>query len=120
MRIIVVEDNPDIRECLELILSDSGYSVMTFASPEGIFAAIEEHKPDLILMDVMLEGHDGRDICKAIKANRITGSIPVIIISATEGVEKTLADCCASDFVAKPFDIDLLLSKIRSHLSVSN
>lgn len=116
-KILAVDDNPAILDALNEILSFEGYDVVTLLDGNSIFETIAETHPDLILLDVMLDDLDGRDICHAIKYDKNTHDIPVILISATHGLEDILKDPGApNDFVAKPFDIHYLLSKIDTHL----
>jgi len=82
-----------------------------------VFKKIDECVPDLILLDVMLAGLDGREICKKIKSTESTKNIPVIMVSATPAVNQTVRDFGANDFVAKPFDIFQLLNKIEHQLA---
>ncbi|MGX5689688.1 response regulator receiver domain-containing protein [Arcticibacter tournemirensis] len=116
-KILAVDDNPAILDALNDILSFEGYEVVTLSDGSFIFEAIAESHPDLILLDVMLDNLDGRDICHAIKDDRNTNHIPVILISATHNLQDTLKNEGApNDFIAKPFDIDFLLTKIDTQL----
>ncbi|MDB5127275.1 PleD family two-component system response regulator, partial [Mucilaginibacter sp.] len=107
----------DILEVLTYLLSDSGYEIEALSSGEEIFETISRFRPDLILMDVMLAGMDGRDICRQLKENIATHRLPVILISASHDLTQTIYHHGApDDFVPKPFDIDHLLSKIKRQL----
>ena len=79
-RILAVEDERDILECLDIILSSSGYLVETSLTGLNIEQKILDFNPDLILLDIMLGSIDGREICRAIKTNRETRHIPVIMV----------------------------------------
>lgn len=116
-RILAVDDNPAILDALQDILSFEGYEVITLSDGGSIFEAIANASPDLILLDVMLDNLDGRDICHAIKYDRATCNIPVILISATHNlVDEIKEPGGPNDFVAKPFDIDYLLDRIEHQL----
>ncbi len=116
-KILAVDDNPAILDALNDILSFEGYEVVTLSDGSSIFEAIAESHPDLILLDVMLDNLDGRDICHAIKDDRNTNHIPVILISATHNLQDTLrTEGAPNDFIAKPFDIEFLLTKIDTQL----
>ena len=116
-RILAVDDNPGILDALNEILSFEGYEVTTLADGNSIFEAIAAVEPDLILLDVMLDNLDGRDICHALKGDKNTNHIPVILISATHNLRDVLKDPGApNDFVAKPFDIHYLLNKIDNQI----
>ena|ERR1700749_4842191 len=116
-RILAVDDDLFILDALTEVLKYSGYDVECTPRGEEVFTKIDEYVPDLILLDVMLAGLDGREICKKIKADERTRQIPVIMVSATHGINRTVKDFGANDFVAKPFDIFMLLNKIEQQLS---
>jgi DNA-binding response OmpR family regulator len=119
-KILILDDDNDILEILSLILLDSNYEIRTLSSGESVFEHIKAFQPDLILMDVMLGGMDGRDICKNIKENHLTSFLPVILISGTHDLADSLHMIGApNDFVAKPFDIDHLLHKIELQFSAT-
>ncbi|MBB6109929.1 response regulator [Mucilaginibacter lappiensis] len=116
-RILAVDDDSDILEVLQYILEDSGYEVITLADGHHLFDKIKESQPDLILLDIMLGNLDGRDLCKSVKTGMETHGIPVILISASHEVSRTLNQTGApDDFIAKPFDIDVLLRSINRQL----
>ena len=116
--ILAVDDDKDILEVLQFILEDSGYEVKTLSDGHKLFEKLNEQLPDLILMDIMLNGLDGRDLCKNVKLNYTTQSIPVIMISASHNISDVLhQDCAPNDFLAKPFDINMLLNKIQRQLA---
>jgi DNA-binding response OmpR family regulator len=117
-KILVLDDDEDILDILSFILKDSGYEIQTLTNGESVFEAIRQFNPDLVLMDVMLAGLDGRVICNRIKSNDSTHDLPVILISGTHDLAKSLRQQGApNDFVAKPFDIDFLLGKIKGQLN---
>lgn len=116
-RILAVEDEPDILEILKLIFSGEGYDVETSSSGKDVFSIINTFHPHVIVMDIMLGELDGRDICKNLKSNNSTNHIPVIMVSAHPGIEKTISDVGANDFLPKPFDINELLDKVQNHMS---
>ncbi len=119
-RILAVDDNPAILDALNEILSFEGYDVITLSDGNAIFEAIADVHPDLILLDVMLDDLDGREICQAIKDNKNTSHIPVILVSATHDLQDFLHTSGApDDFIAKPFDIHYLLRKIDTQLSAA-
>ncbi|MDF3076237.1 MAG: response regulator [Sphingobacteriaceae bacterium] len=119
-RILAIDDNPFILEALQDILEFSGYEVATLLDGNLVFETIGDNPPDLILLDVMLGGLDGREICSAIKESDRTQNIPVILISASHNLKDSMHQKgCPDDFVAKPFDIDFLLNKIQSHIKAA-
>ena len=116
-RILVVEDDENIRETIEFLLCGAGYEVATCSTGKDIFVSIENYQPHLILLDILLGELNGRDICRAIKNNRKTSNIPVIIISSMHNIYNTIADEGANDVIAKPFTEDILLSRINRQLA---
>lgn len=117
-RILAVDDDRDILEVLQIILEDSGYEVETLSEAHLLFDKLRDSKPDLILMDIMLGSADGRELCKFLKLQAKTQAIPVIMISASHTVSDVLKqECAPDDFITKPFDIDVLLNKIKKQLA---
>ena len=119
-RILAVDDDRDILEVLQYILEDSGYEVETLANGQYLLDRISQNPPDLILLDIMLGNLDGRDLCRKVKTNKDTHNIPVILISASHDVSQALNQTGApNDFIAKPFDIDVLLGSISRQLNTA-
>jgi DNA-binding response OmpR family regulator len=114
--ILVVDDDPDILEFLQVILEDEGYTVVTSDKGEYLEQLHNGGLPDLILLDMLLSGKDGREIVKYLKREPETAHIPVIMISAHPSAEKEARLAGADDFLPKPFNIDKLLAKIAQHL----
>lgn len=116
-RILVVDDDLAILEALTILLHSWNFEVKAVSRAETVFDALEDFHPDLILLDVMLSGMDGRAICKTLKSGPFA-SIPVIIISAHIATYDIMFDTCApDDFVPKPFDINYLFHKIEQQLA---
>ena len=118
-KILVIDDDLDILSVMEILLSMRGYNVEVTAKGENTFPKIETFKPDLILLDVLISGYDGRVICKQLKSNEETKHIPIIMFSAHPGAAATIADYGANDFISKPFDVDHLLKKVNEQLYLS-
>jgi len=114
--ILVVDDDPDILEFLQVILEDEGYTVVTSDKGEYLEQLHNGGLPDLILLDMLLSGKDGCEIVKYLKREPETTHIPVIMISAHPSAEKEARQAGADDFLAKPFNIEVLLAKITHHL----
>jgi DNA-binding response OmpR family regulator len=117
-KILILDDDDDILEVLSFILSDNGYAIKTLSCGDTVFDHIKDFRPDLILMDVMLAGLDGRSICRRIKENHLTCFLPVILISGTHNLADSLNQPGAPNgFISKPFDLDHLLDKIAKTLA---
>ena len=115
-RILCVDDDPDITALLNIILVDEGYHVNSASSPSNIFDLIQEHKPDLILLDVYMGPYNGMQICKAMRSYTRTERTPVLIITSDNEIEGAVKDFGATDIILKPFNTELLIEKIRSYL----
>jgi DNA-binding response OmpR family regulator len=115
-KILVVDDEPDIVDFLQDLLEQVGYTVAITDKAEYAEKPYDGGLPDLILTDVLLSGKDGREIVKHLKSQEETRHIPVIMFSAHPTVEKTARAAGADDFVAKPFEIDEVLTKIAKHV----
>lgn len=116
--IYCVEDDSSIRELMLYALRASGFEAEGFEDGRGLFAALQQGNPRLILLDIMLPGMDGIEILKALRANPATGQIPVIMASAkgTEYDKVTGLDLGADDYLAKPFGMMEMVSRIRAVL----
>jgi len=117
-KILAVDDDNDILDVIRIILEDEGYEVYTLANGKHVFEFVGENYPDLILLDVMLGGMDGRDICRALKEHEEYKKIPVVMISASHNLNNLLLMPGAPDnFLAKPFDIDRLIDMVKAQLA---
>ncbi len=119
-KILVVDDDLDILVVMEILLSMKGFEVEVTAKWENTFDKIKDFKPDLILLDVLISGNDGRTICKQLKSQPEEKNIPIIMFSAHPSAAATIKDYGANDFIAKPFDVNDLLTKINNQLSLKN
>jgi DNA-binding response OmpR family regulator len=112
VKIVVIEDNPDITEIMDYILKDDGYEVIS--SEDGTIAEqFQEIKPDLVLMDELLPGKRGSEWCKYIKANPTLKHIPVVLVSTMPNLEQLAQKSGADGFLEKPFNIAHLGTLIR-------
>lgn len=116
-----MDDDSDILEVLQYILEDSGYEVETLSNGHNLFTKIKELQPDLILLDIMLGGLDGRELCRNLKSAKETHDIPVILISASHyiSLSSLSQNGGPDDFIAKPFDIDVLLRSVKRQLNTA-
>lgn len=117
--ILVADDDPGILEVVKIILTDSGYKVVTEENPANIIQRIKEFRPKLILMDLWMSGMDGHEVTVLLKKRAAIAHIPIIIISALNEGEKLAKEAGADDFLAKPFDISDLLAIVEKHLKSS-
>jgi DNA-binding response OmpR family regulator len=119
-KILVVDDDLDILSVMKILLTMRGFEVEVISNGENALPGIESFKPDLILLDVLISGHDGRMICKKLKSNKDTSNIPVIMFSAHPGAAATVTDYGANDFISKPFDVNNLMKKVNAQLKLSS
>lgn len=112
--ILVVDDDPSILDAMRFLFEDEGYRVQT--SEKGEYAELPRDDngrlPDLIVLDILLSGKDGRLICRKLKRQDETRHIPIVMISAHPDAELSVKEVGADAFVAKPFSIDELLSTV--------
>lgn len=111
-RILIIDDDPDIRTVMNILLKKQGHDVETASRKEEVDDKIQKFQPSVILLDVLLSGADGRKICQAIKQNELTRHIPVIMFSAHPGAADKIDAYGADDFITKPVNTDLLLERI--------
>ena len=116
MKILAVDDDDSIRELLELQLTRNGYEALTAA--DGREALDKASGADLILLDVMLPGIDGFEICRRLKADPVLRAVPIIMLTAkAEEIDKVLGlELGADDYLVKPFSIRELLARVKAVL----
>lgn len=117
-KILVLDDNEDILALVLMILDLEGYETKGISAAVELSKAIEEFKPDLVLLDVLLGDGDGRLLCNSLKSNPLTSSIPVIMISASHAAFSLPEGYYQpDDFISKPFDIEDLVARVKKILA---
>lgn len=115
-KILIVDDDIDILEPISLLLEGVGYAVVSLSKGEKAYGKIGEVKPDLILLDILMSGSDGRKICRKLKDSTVTHNIPVVMMSAHPSAKRDSEQCGADDFIAKPFEADELIRVVKGNI----
>jgi len=111
-RILIVDDEPMVRDTLGQVLVDEGYVVDTAVDGEDALDRVHEARPDAILLDLMMPGMNGRQFLQALRNEPAYAEVPVLIMTAVHGLEVNLASIGASEVVEKPFQVEDLLNKV--------
>ncbi len=121
-RILIVDDQPSNLTILKRMLTIQGYQARLAYNGEEAIAALQEELPDLILLDIMMPGMDGYEVCQRLKLDTRTREIPVIFLSALhESIDKIKAFKLGGvDFITKPFQVNEALVRIETHLTLRN
>ena len=125
-KILVVDDDPDMRDALQIILESADYSVVMAEDGEQCLAKLKEEQPDLLILDLLMPRMDGFEVCKALKDPRHAkyGRLPIIILSSVqEGVSQrryeleTGVQLDVDDYVEKPIESSVLLERVAKIMS---
>ena len=117
-KILLVEDEQDLRELVGKYFVDMGYQVVVTADGADALALAKEEKPQIILLDLRMPELDGLEICKKLKADETTRTIPIIIVTAYNNQLNEALAAGADDFVAKPVHLLELSVRVKSILKV--
>lgn len=114
-KVLLVDDDPSIIEVLKLYFEKEGYQVVTCMQGDKAFAVFNTSKPDIIILDLMLSGTDGNDICREI---RKTSDVPIIMLTArTDTLDKIIGlELGADDYIPKPFEPKEVLARVKAVL----
>ncbi len=117
-RILIIDDDINLLEILEAAFNEQGFYVETAVGVTDIFKKIAECKPDIILVDYLLSGINGGELCAQIKKNKLTCSIPVVLITAYPRVLLSLGTYHCDEFIEKPFDLNYLVNRVQHYAVV--
>jgi DNA-binding response OmpR family regulator len=119
-KILVVDDEVAVRSLLEDFFTPHGYEVITAADGKEGLALAAKELPDLILLDVMMPGIDGMEVCRRLKASEGTGAIPVIMMTGVVGVALAATLTAPDDLVLKPLILRELLARVQALIAVGH
>jgi two-component system phosphate regulon response regulator PhoB len=117
-KVLVVEDEESILELIRDSIGREGFAVATATSGEDALAAVRDESPDVILLDLMLPGISGLEVCRRLKSQPATADIPVLMLSARDGESDVIAglEIGADDYLTKPFSPRILAARLRAAL----
>ena len=113
-KILVVDDNPDQIDLIRLVFEKAGFAIGTAANGTDALVKIRSISPDLIILDLMLPGLNGFDICETLRKDPLTASVPIIMLTGLRSEFGRLAglESGANEFLTKPFKVEELVSKV--------
>jgi PAS domain S-box-containing protein len=121
VRIVLADDNTDMRSYVARLLQEGGYDVIAVGDGEAALAAVREHRPDLVLSDIMMPRLDGIGLLSSLREDQKISTIPIILLSARAGEEARIEGLQhgADDYLTKPFSARELLARVRACLEIS-
>lgn len=114
--ILVLDDDPDICMMIKMVLEYYGHDAMDSENEGSAREIISSNQVDLVIMDMLLSGADGTDICRRLKQNKETSSIPILMFSAHPTAKESCLEAGADDFISKPFEMNDMMDKINFFL----
>lgn len=118
-KILICDDDEGILDMLSLILEDTGYEIIPESNSLNVKSILEKSEPDLVILDLWMPVLSGDQVLKLIRQNIATSTLPVIVISASRDGKQIAKEAGATDFIAKPFDMDELIRKVNSYIGLS-
>lgn len=121
-RILIIEDDPSVLRAISYMLGKEGYDVLTALNGLVGLRKAKEENPDLLILDVMLPGIDGFEVCHRLRAESQTAQLPILMLSAKgqEADRSTGLEVGANEYLTKPVERSVLLSKIEALLAAKS
>lgn len=114
-KVLVIDDDPVLDKGLEILLTNAGYKTKVSDKGDTALTLASEFKPDIILLDIMLGGLDGREIAESLRKSHPTRTTPIILISANHYMQRDFEKCGAEAFISKPFESRDLLRVLQKY-----
>ena len=114
-KVYIVEDEPDLRDTLQYNFENEGFKVKSFANGESFLEAIKNDKPNLVILDLMLPGISGLDVCRELRMNEVYENVSVVMLTAkSEEIDRIVGfELGADDYVTKPFSVRELILRVK-------
>lgn len=116
-KIMIADDDTGILEAIQIMLEDADYEVTTTLNGQTV-QDMKDELPDVLLLDIWMSGMDGTSICQYLKSHNRTKHVPIILCSANKDTQQLAKACGADDFLAKPFEMQDLLDKVKKYVEV--
>ena len=116
-RVLVIDDDSGIGEMLKTLLEFYGFEVDVTEKPDEAEKLISEKNTDVVLLDMLISGVNGTDVCRRLRKNETTADIPILMMSALHDAGKKCKEAGADEFVAKPFEMEELIKTINGVLN---
>lgn len=118
-KVLIIDDDPDVRTVMDVLMKKKGYAVATASDREDALVKLHDFQPSIILLDVLLSGTDGRELCRELKLSGEIGNVPIIMFSAHPGAAENIRSYGADDFISKPINTEKLMQKLEHFVNAS-
>ena len=115
--ILILDDDPDLCTMIKMMLEYKGYAAVEANNEHDARKLMTEKQIDLIIMDMLLSGTDGTDVCRRLKKDQTLAQVPILMFSAHPNAKDTCLQAGADDFIAKPFEMNDLLEKVSRYVA---
>ena len=114
-KVFIVEDEPDLRDTLQYNFENEGFKVKSFPNGESFLETIKKDKPNLVILDLMLPGISGLDVCRDLRMNEVNENVAVVMLTAkSEEIDRIVGfELGADDYVTKPFSVRELILRVK-------